>query len=53
MAPPSSYSSDEQTSYDVFISHCKRAEGTEDRALWIVDTFEEAGMKPFFDLQNL
>ena len=27
--------------------------GTEDRALWCVDVFEEAGLKPFFDLQNL
>ena len=34
-------------------SHCKRSEGTEDRALWCVDVFEEAGLKPFFDLQNL
>ena len=54
MAPSSStYAPEEQALYDVFISHCKKADGTEDRALWLVDTFEEAGMKPFFDLQNL
>ena len=53
MAPPQVYESGEQASYDVFISHCKKAEGSEDRALWCVDVFEEAGMKPFFDLQNL
>ena len=41
------------SSYDVFISHCKRAPGSEDRALWIADVFEEAGMSTFFDLQNL
>ena len=49
MAPPS----DSESAYDVFISHCKKADGTEDRALWCVDVFEEAGMRPFFDLQHL
>ena len=52
MAPPAAYEA-EGEGYDVFISHCKKADGTEDRALWCVDVFEEAGMKPFFDLQNL
>jgi hypothetical protein len=49
MVPPS----DSEFTFDVFISHAKKAEGTEDRALWCVDVFEEAGMKAFFDLQNL
>lgn len=52
MAPSQAYEAAAE-GYDVFISHCKKADGTEDRALWCVDVFEEAGMKPFFDLQNL
>ena len=28
--------------YDVFISHCKRESSSEDKALWVVDVFEEA-----------
>ena len=39
--------------YDVFISHCKRIGSTEDRALWIQDTLEEAGLQAFFDRSSL
>ena len=39
--------------FDIFISHCKRIASTEDRALWMQDTFEEAGMIPFFDRSSL
>ena len=39
--------------WDVFISHTKRTPGSEQKALMISDCIEEAGMKPFIDLQNL
>ena len=39
--------------YDVFISHCKRIGTTEDRALWVQDTLEEAGQTSFFDRSSL
>jgi hypothetical protein len=39
--------------YDVFISHSKKIVGSEQKALMISDCFEEVGMTPFIDLQNL
>ena len=38
---------------DAFVSHCKRVAGTEDRALWVVDTLEEGGLNVFFDRNDL
>ena len=44
---------DAEKKWDVFISHCKRIPSSEQKALMISDCIEEAGMKPFIDLQNL
>ena len=41
MAPPLAYEATDSPTYDVFISHCKKADGSEDRALWCHDVFEE------------
>ena len=39
----------------VFISHCKRTPGTEDRAIWIADVLDssEVGVKAWFDRSDL
>ena len=39
----------------VFISHCKRTPGTEDRAVWIADVLDssEVGVKAWFDRSDL
>jgi len=39
--------------YDVFVSHCKRLDRSEDRAMWVVDIVQSAGLKPFFDRLDL
>ena len=37
-------------SRDAFVSHCKRVAGNRcDRALWVVDTLEDARFNEFFD----
>ena len=39
----------------VFISHCKRISGTEDKAIWIADVLDssEVDVKAWFDLSDL
>jgi len=39
--------------YDVFVSHCKRLDASEDRAVWVADVCEGAGLKVFFDRSDL
>lgn len=39
--------------YDVFVSHCKRLDASEDRAIWVADVCEGAGLKLFFDRSDL
>ena len=39
--------------YDVFVSHCKRLDASEDRAVWVADVCEDAGLKVFFDRSDL
>ena len=39
--------------WDVFLSHCKKEPGTEERCLWLVDVFEEANRSVFFDRTSL
>jgi len=39
--------------YDVFVSHCKRLDASEDRAVWVADICEGAGLKVFFDRSDL
>ena len=39
----------------VFISHCKRRSGAEDKAIWIADVLDssEVDVKAWFDLSDL
>ena len=39
--------------FDVFVSHCKRLDASEDRAVWVADVCEGAGLKVFFDRSDL
>ena len=39
--------------YEVFVSHCKRTEASEDRAIWACDVAEGDGMTVFFDRSDL
>ena len=39
--------------YDVFVSHCKRLDASEDRAVWVADVCEGAELKVFFDRSDL
>ena len=39
--------------HDIFVSHCKRTEASEDRAIWVSDISEGEGLKVFFDRSNL
>merc|ERR1719261_1965385 len=37
----------------VFVSHCKRTDTSEDRAIWVADTLDSAGFKAWFDRSDL
>ena len=37
----------------VFVSHCKRTDATEDRAIWVADVLDTAGFKAWFDRSDL
>ena len=37
----------------VFVSHCKRTEASEDRAIWVADLLDAAGFKAWFDRSDL
>ena len=39
--------------YELFVSHCKRTEASEDRAIWVSDIAEAEGLKVFFDRSDL
>jgi hypothetical protein len=39
--------------FDVFVSHAKKLGETEDRAVWVADVVEGAGIVPFFDRSDL
>ena len=39
--------------FDVFVSHAKRLEASEDRAVWIADLIENSGLLAFFDRSDL
>ena len=39
--------------YDVFVSHCKHLDASEDRAVWVADVCEGAELKVFFDRSDL
>lgn len=42
-----------RTQYEVFVSHCKRTESSEDRAIWVSDVAEGEGLSVFFDRSDL
>ncbi|KAH8046760.1 hypothetical protein JL722_13506 [Aureococcus anophagefferens] len=44
---------DDDATYDVFVSHCKRLDASEDRAVWVADVCEGAGLTVFFDRSDL
>lgn len=39
--------------YELFVSHCKRTESSEDRAIWVSDIAEGDGLSVFFDRSDL
>ena len=43
----------DDTKFDLFVSHCKRTEASEDRAIWVSDVAEGEGLKVFFDRSDL
>ena len=46
-APPS------KCEWDCFVSHSKRVDSSEDRAVWVADVCDETGLKAFFDRSHL
>lgn len=42
-----------EPTYEVFVSHCKRTESSEDRAIWVSDIAEGDGLSVFFDRSDL
>jgi hypothetical protein len=39
--------------YDVFVSHAKRCDSSEDRAVWCADILEQHGLVAFYDRTDL
>jgi len=42
-----------EPTYELFVSHCKRTESSEDRAIWVSDIAEGEGLSVFFDRSDL
>ena len=37
----------------MFVSHSKRLDSSEDRAMWVADAVQSAGLRAFFDRYDL